>query len=174
MGGLVIDVAVLWVCARLANLQSGRTGTNGEQIFSLPWVVLTGWIASVPLAVWLCMAVNKGSPFSWWGVLALGGAIAWIVFSIWQLPGTIVVADEAIEQKYWLRQNRRITWKSSIEVLSRTVYQKRLAILVRGPDGQEVVHTPYHVGRNQFIAALRQHCRASSIRLKTDHSSSRK
>lgn len=70
------------------------------------------------------------------------------------VPGTIVVADDGLEQRYWFRMDKRIGWKNIEEIKS----VKWSTVTITGTDGTKIVHSPMLADRPRFLLELKRHC----------------
>jgi hypothetical protein len=103
---------------------------------------------------------NSGLRFarhhSTWQEFAFNGvclAIAFVV--IWDLPGTIVVDDFGIEQRFWVRPHKRIRWNEIEEI--NTGNKVRL-ITITSCDRSKIVFNGDLADRPRFLREIKQHC----------------
>lgn len=81
--------------------------------------------------------------------------LAMAIYGLLNLPGTIVVSGEGIEQQYWLRKNKRIRWGNIVEIDSDP---KDRRVTIQAADGTKIDHSFFHSGRQRFLQELKQHC----------------
>lgn len=160
---LDIDRVVFWVCmaftfAGMAGLVRGDRGAkelSGNRVqFGWNWpgfAWLGVMITIIPTIA--RMLVHQRS-----GLLGLAPPVCMAILPVgflFELPGTITVSDQGLEQRYWLRRNKRIQWGEIIEINSGL---KDRSVTIKGTDGTKIIHSFMHSGRARLLQELKQHC----------------
>lgn len=70
------------------------------------------------------------------------------------LPGTIVVNSDGLEQNYWFRGNKQMFW---VEVDTIDTGYKSRNVTVTGANGTRIVHSSLAVDRNRFLFEIKRH-----------------
>ena len=73
---------------------------------------------------------------------------------LFNLPGTVVVAHDGIEQHFWLRGEKRIRWGEIAEIKNRKS-AGRLTII--GSDGTKIVYSEKLGDRPRFLEEIEKH-----------------
>ena len=71
------------------------------------------------------------------------------------LPGTIVMSEQGLEQKYWLTKAKRIGWGQVRDVVVR---QKQGQVTICGKNGAKIQHTRQLPDRARLLAELEARC----------------
>lgn len=71
------------------------------------------------------------------------------------LPGTIVLNEQGLEQKFWLAAVRRIGWDQVRDV---AVQQKQGLVTIRGKNGTKIQHPRQLPDRARLLAELEARC----------------
>jgi hypothetical protein len=103
--------------------------------------------------------------FGTWGLifaLVEGGGLALAMFCLLLvllllrlLPGTIVLSEQGLEQKYWLAKVTHIGWD---DVQSVSVNEKQNRTTVYGRQGAKIKHERQLPDRARLLAALEARC----------------
>jgi hypothetical protein len=91
-----------------------------------------------------------------WSEFASNGiGLAAAFLLIYELPGTIVVNDIGIEQRFWIRPNRLIRWNEIEEI---NTGDRIRIVTVTSSDGTEIVFSKGHADRPRLLREIKQHC----------------
>ena len=74
-----------------------------------------------------------------------------VMFGLYQYPGTIVLTDGAVLQRFWLRKEKRIAYGDVLNVLAAG---GGAVTRVYGRDGALITHTFNHAGSAEFRTEL--------------------
>jgi hypothetical protein len=86
-----------------------------------------------------------------WPVTLLFAAI--MIFLVSQAPGTIVLTDDAIEQRFWFLQKKAIQYP---EIMAIQKTQGGRSTTVLGDNRVKITHTANHSGQLAFQQAIEQ------------------
>jgi hypothetical protein len=90
-----------------------------------------------------------------WSFVFLTGYGLAAVALILDLPASIVVSAEGLEQIYWFRRRKRIRWNDIVEIESG---QKDGTVTITSADGTKIVHSRFLADRRRFLLELKQYC----------------
>ena len=79
----------------------------------------------------------------------------WALGSISDLPATIVICSEGLEQVYWLRRNKRISWDKIVEIESSP---KSRLVIIKSSDGSKITHSAFLSGRARLLLEIKKYC----------------
>lgn len=71
------------------------------------------------------------------------------------LPGTIVLSEQGLEQRYWLAKAKRVGWDQVRDV---AVQQKQGLVTIRSKSGAKIQHTRQLPDRASLLAELEARC----------------
>ncbi len=157
---------IVFVIVRIGTVGNRRPALvlgEGRIEFAQHWttiwamLLMTGFMAR---SVFISLELIRNSPvMQRWNIpwnfvfLALFGLAA--VAIIFDLPASIVVSAEGLEQVYWFRRRRRIRWNDIVEIESG---RRDRAVTIIGADGTKIVHSPFLADRQRFLLELKKHC----------------
>lgn len=156
----VVGVLVLFVLSRLAQ----KTADSGRKAQELA----DGGLEFAPdAAALVAMRLETGI----FGLLGVGGVIGYlfnahglwvslfcVVFALLLaklLPGTIVLTEAGLEQRYWLGKPKQMRWKD-VQIV--TVQHKQRSVTVRGRGGVKIQHAKQLPDMERFVAELTTRC----------------
>jgi hypothetical protein len=93
---------------------------------------------------------SHGTPADW---LIQGGLLVGSLALLSELPGTVVVTDEGLEQIYWFRRRVKLPWDHLVEVVLNPH-----TVTIRGENGTRILHTGRQVDRARLLVELKHHC----------------
>ena len=146
----MVLVFVLLFAARLVK-GSPRATSEGLAFPLKPLVVFSRAVA-LPLYFLLFaypLWISQQSIPSWLLVLIFVA----ILFGAYQLPGTILLTDTAVTQRFWLRSGKTIPYR---EILGIQAARTGAVTRVLGANGVVIVHTFNHAASAEFRAQLEQ------------------
>ncbi len=160
---LEIDRVVFWPCMAYVvagmvgwvRVDRGAKNLPGNRVKFGP-----NWIGFACFGVIITMipATVKMFWYLRWGLLDLvtsvGMAIG-LVGVLLELPGTITVSDQGLEQQYWFGRNKRIRWSDIVEIDSGP---KDRRVTIKATDGTRIDHSFLLSGRARLLQELKQHC----------------
>jgi len=83
-------------------------------------------------------------------------AVLIVIFSILaDFPGTLIIGAEGLEEKYWLRKNKRIRWNEIVEIQTD---RKSRSVTIKSSTGKKIVHSAFLSGRSKLLQELKLHC----------------
>ena len=147
----------------VGNRRPARVLDNGQIEFAPHWFTIWAWFLfigcmarSVPILSKQCL--NSPVMQQWnipWNFVFLMfvGLSTVMIFS--DLPASIIVSEEGLEQLYWLRRRKRIRWNDIVKIENS---QKDRSITIKGADGTKIVHTGFLADRMGLLLELKQYC----------------
>ncbi|MGP8270496.1 MAG: hypothetical protein ACLQLH_10555 [Terracidiphilus sp.] len=129
-------------------IHDGRIEFTPHRYISLEWLLLIYCCFSTVAGDYMH---GNGNSLSSTVSACFGMGSLSLLFSF---PGTIVVADDGLEQRYWFRMDKRIGWKNIEEIKS----VKWSTVTITGTDGTKIVHSPMLADRPRFLLELKRHC----------------
>jgi len=83
-------------------------------------------------------------------VVAKGGLGIGLLIS---LPGKLIVTADGIEQQFWVKSNRQVSWGQIA-----TIIVGEYRVEVAAANGKKVVHERFHLDREGFLSELKKYC----------------
>ena len=155
---------------RVCRLSSGFLGSDCVDVLSLLGVVCSGRKAMehpdgriiftqsasvaaaslVVLAYFLFISIHQILFVSLWGLLVISVAA--------ELPGSIAISNDGLEQIFWFRRNKRICWVDIVEI---NTGKKDRDVTIVSSDGTKIVHGSGLTDRPRLLRELKVHCGAN-------------
>ncbi len=79
----------------------------------------------------------------------------WFLTSVFNLPASIVITEDGLNQVYWLRRSKHIAWNEIVQVNSNP---KSHSISVTSEDGTKIAHFGFLSGRSRLLTEVTRHC----------------
>jgi len=162
-------IALAWIVlgivgiGMVGNRRPARIIDEGRVEFAPHWFTFCAWLLFIIfMAKSILIHSKEYRNIPWmqnWNVpwnfvfLAYLGLVA--VGILYDLPASIVVSEEGLEQVYWFRRRKRIRWKDIVEIESR---QKDHTFTITSTDGTKIVHTGFLADRPRLLLEIKQHC----------------
>ncbi len=149
VGAMVLVFALLFA-GRLVKGWPRRTSAGLE--FPLKPVVVFSRAVALPLYALLFaypLWISQRSIPPWLSILLFVA----VVFGLYQYPGTIVLTDGAVVQRFWLRAEKRVVYADVLNVLA---LGGGAVTRVFGQNGVLITHTFNHAGSAEFRRELEQ------------------
>ncbi len=146
----MVLVFALLFAGRLVKGSPGQTSAG--LAFPLKPIVVFSRAIALPLYAFLFaypLWISQQSIPPWFLVLLFVA----VVFGLYQYPGTIVLTDTGVLQRFWLRAEKRIAYPDVLNVLSAG---GGAVTRVFGRDGVLITHTFNHAGSAEFRTELAQ------------------
>jgi len=164
VGMILLIVAFCWTPVFLTHWSLFRSRGNrnravmlpggGVEFSARPWSLLIATILA------LYALTNTGMRFaqhhSTWREFASNGVyLAAALLVVYELPGTIVIDDFGIEQRFWIRPNRLVRWNEIAEV---NTGDKVRIVTITSSDGTKIIFSKDLADRPRFLREIKQHC----------------
>jgi hypothetical protein len=166
---LLFWVAFAWIIfgivgiGRVGNRRPARVLDEGRIIFAPHWLTIWAWLLFIGCMAWSVPILSKQSqnsplmqrwniPWNFVFLVCLGLSAVGIFYD---LPASIVVSEDGLEQLYWFRRRKHIHWKDIVEIESG---QKDRMVTITGADGPKIIHTGFLADRPRLLLEIKQHC----------------
>jgi hypothetical protein len=78
-----------------------------------------------------------------------------VLMIVSSLPGTIVIAEDGLQQFHWVRRNKHIHWSDIVEI---NAGKNNRTITITAGDGTKIVHSNELADRPRFLVEIKKHC----------------
>ena len=151
IAGLLVTLCFLADASkhRKANDSAGRIEFSPNRSATTAWLILAAFFAYLVPIQFRHMDDKLLSI-----VTAVGFASVCIML-LTSFPGTIVIDSNGLQQIFWTRKNKRISWGDIVEI---NTGEKRRTVTITGVDGTKIVHSRQLPDRQRLLWELKQHC----------------
>ena len=145
---MLIAVVIVLYAGRMS--KGNATETSEGLVFGMKPIVLWTRLIAIPLyvAIFLYPLVVLHHNIPVWVPILL---LAVIAFALYQLPGTIVLTQTAVLQRYWLRADKAIQYP---EVMTIQSIQAGRITRVLGDNRATITHNSAHADAPRFRTEL--------------------
>jgi hypothetical protein len=156
----LLGMVALFVLSRLSQKEAGRSRKaeelpGGGLEFAPDTVALTSTRLLIGLFGLLGVVGIVGNAFNghglWPGVFC--ASLALLLAKL--LPGTILLTDQGLEQRYWLGAPKQMRWK---DVHMVTLQQRQRSVTVIGRSGVKIQHVKQLPDRSRLLIELANRC----------------
>jgi hypothetical protein len=132
-----------------------RERRDARVYFGLSWIgyCANGMVAAmVPALLRSMHRPGSGSAFD---LFAWVIAAALLIIVVFDVPNTILVSQEGVEQVRWFLPNRRIAWTEIVEI---DAEKNEGALTLRTAKRRKIVHGLLQADRPRFLLEIKKHC----------------
>ena len=86
-------------------------------------------------------------------IAACPGLLVLVV--IFNVPGTIIITADSLQQIYWFSRNKRIRWEEIVEI---NTGKKDRTVTVTGANRTKIIHSKQLPDRARLLLELKRHC----------------
>jgi hypothetical protein len=138
--------------------RSAKDVGDGTVEFSPDPFTYIAWPLIVFLPAWAAINELRHGSGAWWQLLAPAAILFAAAAEMFSFPGTIVVSHDAIEQRFWLRGEKRIRWGEIVEIKE---HGKPGPLVVTATDGTKINFSDRLPDRPRFMVEIEKYCRGS-------------
>lgn len=131
---------------------------DGKVEFSPDVLTYVAWPLIALLPAWAAVNELRRGSGDWWQIMTPVVILSIAASEMFSFPGTIMVSREGIEQHFWLRGEKRVSWGEVAEIRE---VRTNGPLTITGSDGTRIDFSGRLPDRPRFLAEIETYCRGN-------------